>query len=75
MTAENTPDEISFEAAIAEVDALVKKIQNQRSLDSLVADVKRAKELITMCESRILATESELEDILGVDGVHASDSQ
>lgn len=60
-------DQISFEAAIAEIDTIVKKIQGERSLDSLVGDVRRAKELIALCENRISRTEEELNQILGTD--------
>ncbi len=61
----NAKEEVTFDAAVAEIDNIVKKIQTERSLDSLVDDVRRAKELIEICENRILNTEKELNEILG----------
>lgn len=65
----NTSEEegISFEDAVAEIETIVKKIQSEKSLDSLVEDVRKAKTLIAICEKRILQTEAELNEILGVD--------
>ncbi len=60
------PDkEISFEAAVAQIDVIIKRIQSGRSLDSLVDDVREAKALIKICEDRILWTEAELNKMLG----------
>ena len=60
------PDkEMSFEAAVAQIDAIIKRIQAGKSLDSLVEDVRQAKELIKVCEDRILWTEAELSRMLG----------
>lgn len=57
--------EISFEAAVAQIDVIIKRIQSGRSLDSLVDDVREAKALIKICEDRILWTEAELNKMLG----------
>ena len=57
--------EVSFEAAVAQIDVIIKRIQAGKSLDSLVTDVREAKSLIQLCEDRIRQTESELNSILG----------
>ena len=60
-------EEISFESAIEKIDAIIRKIQAGKSLDSLVEDVRAAKALIDMCEARISWTEGELAKMLGED--------
>ncbi len=57
-------NEISFEAAIAEVEQILARISSSKSLDNLVNDVKRAKELLRYCESKVKATEAVIADLL-----------
>ncbi|MDA8196002.1 MAG: exodeoxyribonuclease VII small subunit [Actinomycetota bacterium] len=60
--------EISFEAAIAEVEQILARISTSKSLDNLIDDVKRAKELLQYCESRVKSTESEIAELLSEEG-------
>jgi exodeoxyribonuclease VII small subunit len=57
-------NEVSFEAAIAEVEQILSRISSSKSLDNLIDDVKRAKELLQYCESKVKSTESVIADLL-----------
>ncbi|MDA8117909.1 MAG: exodeoxyribonuclease VII small subunit [Actinomycetota bacterium] len=67
MASNNESDakEVSFEEALERIEAIIKRIQSGKSLDSLVEDVKEAKVLIALCERKISWTESELAKMLG----------
>lgn len=64
---DNSQNEVSFEAAIAEVEQILSRISSSKSLDNLIGDVKRAKELLQYCENRVRTTEAEIADLLSED--------
>ena len=64
-SSESDAKEVSFEEALERIEAIIKRIQSGKSLDSLVEDVKEAKDLIALCERKISWTESELAKMLG----------
>ena len=62
---EGDANEVSFEEALERIETIIKRIQSGKSLDSLVEDVKEAKDLIALCERKISWTEGELAKMLG----------
>ncbi len=54
----------TYETAYAELQNILEAIQTKEvSLDSLAAQLKRAKELIQFCKEKLHAVEAELEDV------------
>ena len=57
--------EQTYEAAYAELKQIAAEIENESvSVDVLAARVKRAAELITYCQSKLRATELEVNNII-----------
>jgi len=63
-------DELTYESAYAELDKIYQEINNEQvSVDLLAEKVKRAATLIQFCQSRLRATEDEINKILsGIPG-------
>jgi exodeoxyribonuclease VII small subunit len=63
-------DELTYESAYAELDKIYQEINNEQvSVDLLAEKVKRAAVLILFCQSRLRATEDEINKILsGIPG-------
>ena len=58
-------DELTYESAYAELDKIYQEINNEQvSVDLLAERVKRAAVLIQFCQSRLRATEDEINKIL-----------
>ena len=77
MAGEATPDiaKMSFEDAIAELEAIVKKLESgQGSLDDAVAAYERGAQLKAHCERRLNEAKLKVERIrLGPDGATGSE--
>ncbi len=57
--------DITYEKALAELEAILKEMQSdQCDIDKLAAKTRRATELIAACRSKLTATEDELRQIL-----------
>jgi exodeoxyribonuclease VII small subunit len=57
--------ELSYEEAYKELKQIALEIENESvSVDVLAARVKRASELITYCQSKLRATEQEVNNII-----------
>lgn len=56
---------ITYEAAYNELKAIAHEIETESvSVDVLAAKVKRASQLITFCQAKLRATESEVSNII-----------
>lgn len=78
MSTENeqfTPvNEMSYRDAVNELDAIVRKMQDDRiDIDQLAAYTRRAAELLTSCRARLTATEEELRSVL--DGIKTTEQE
>ncbi len=57
----------SYDNAVAEVEEILKKLQNPEeamSMDDLLKDVARATGLLTECESYLAQTQQRIKDII-----------
>ena len=56
---------LSYSQAIAEIESIVEKIENNElDIDELASNVKRVDELIKFCTAKLKSTEEEVEQIL-----------
>jgi len=56
---------ISYREAIAEIELIVKKIENDEAdVDELAGNVKRVAELIKICKEKLFKAEKEVKDII-----------
>ena len=57
--------EIKYEAAIAELQAIVSKMENNDlDIDQMSVQLKRAQELIKLCKDKLTKTDEEIKRIL-----------
>jgi exodeoxyribonuclease VII small subunit len=57
--------EIKYEAAIAEIQAIVSKMENDElDIDQMSDQLKRAQELIKLCKDKLTKTDEEIKKIL-----------
>ena len=57
--------EIKYEAAIAEIQAIVSKMENDElDIDQMSEQLKRAQELIKLCKDKLTKTDEEIKKIL-----------
>ena len=57
--------EIKYEAAFAELQAIVRKMENDElDIDQMSEQLKRAKELIKLCKDKLTKTDEEIKKIL-----------
>ena len=57
---------IAYEEALAEVEAILGRIQREEiAVDDLAKEVRRATELIATCKERLLKAEKEVDEIVG----------
>ena len=57
--------EIKYEAAIAEIQAIVSKMENDElDIDQMSEQLKRAQELIKLCKDKLTKTDEEINKIL-----------
>lgn len=58
-------DELSYEAAMQKLTAIVQKIESgQMDIDSLADNLKEAKELISYCKAKLTKVEGDVKKIL-----------
>lgn len=56
---------IKYEKAVAELETIVAEMEAGRlDLDELTTKLKRAKQLITLCNDRLTKTDAEIQKIL-----------
>ncbi len=57
--------EIKYEAALAEIQSIVSKIENDElDVDQMSVQLKRAQELIKFCKDKLTKTDEEIKKIL-----------
>lgn len=60
-----TKESITYSEAIAQVEDILQKFNNEHfDVDRLAVEVKRATELITLCKTKLLKAEKEVNKIL-----------
>ncbi len=60
------PKEISYENAVKQLEEIVAGMENNElDIDSLSANLKRARDLIKLCKDRLAKAESDIGSILG----------
>ena len=59
------PDKINYESAVKELEEIVRKMENdQRDIDSLTEQLKRAQQLVKICKDKLTKTDEEIKQIL-----------
>lgn len=57
--------EIKYEEAVEQLEAIVKKMESgELDVDKIGDELKKAKELITLCKDKLTKTEEEIRKIL-----------
>ena len=57
--------EIKYEAALAELQAIVRKMENDElDIDQMSEQLKHAQELIKLCKDKLTKTDEEIKKIL-----------
>ena len=60
--------EMKYEAAYAELQAIVRKMENDElDIDQMANQLKRAQELIKLCKDKLTKTDEEIKKILAQD--------
>ena len=60
--------ELKYEAAFAELQAIVHKMENDElDIDQMAEELKRAQELIKLCKDKLTKTDEEIKKILAQD--------
>lgn len=63
------PAELSFEAALRELEALVARVESgQLPLDELLAGYKRGAELLALCKDKLAAVDQQIKVLDGKNG-------
>ena len=58
-------ENIKYEAAMAELQAIVRKMENDElDIDQMAEQLKRAQELIKLCKDKLTKTDAEIKKIL-----------
>ena len=56
---------LKYEAAIAELQTIVRKMENDEfDIDQMAEQLKRAQELIKLCKAKLTKTDAEIKKIL-----------
>lgn len=56
---------LSYEEALAELQAIVKKLENKEvKIDELATTVEKANELVVFCQTKLQQTETEIQKIV-----------
>ena len=57
--------ELKYEAAIAELQTIVRKMENdEHDIDQMAEQLKRAQQLIKLCKDKLTKTDTEIKKIL-----------
>lgn len=57
--------EMKYEEAVSELEGIVEKLENnQLDLDEMTVQLKRAQQLIKLCNDRLTKTDAEIKQIL-----------
>ena len=60
--------ETKYEAAFAELQAIVRQMENDElDIDQMAEQLKRAQELIKLCKDKLTKTDEEIQKILAQD--------
>lgn len=58
-------EEMKYEAAIAELQSIVSKMEhNELDIDQMAEQLKRAQQLIKLCKDKLTKTDAEIKKIL-----------
>jgi exodeoxyribonuclease VII small subunit len=58
-------EDVKYEAAMAELQAIVRKMENDElDIDQMAEQLKRAQELIKLCKDKLTKTDAEIKKIL-----------
>lgn len=58
-------NEIKYEEAVAQLEAIVEKMENDElDIDQLTDQLKRAKELVKVCKDKLTKTDEEIKKLL-----------
>ena len=58
-------EEMKYEAAIAELQAIARKIENNElDIDQMAEQLERAQQLIKLCKDKLTKTDAEIKKIL-----------
>ncbi len=58
-------EEMNYEAAMAELQTIVKKMENDElDIDQMAEQLKRAQQLIKLCKDKLTKTDAEIKKIL-----------
>ena len=58
-------EELKYEAAMAELQAIVRKMENDElDIDQMAEQLKRAQELIKLCKDKLTKPDAEIKKIL-----------
>lgn len=58
-------EEMKYEAAIAELQAITSKMENNElDIDQMAEQLKRAQQLIKLCKDKLTKTDAEIKKIL-----------
>ena len=61
-------EEMKYEAAIAELQSIVRKMENDElDIDQMAEQLKRAQELIKLCKDKLTKTDEEIKKILSAE--------
>ena len=65
MSKTNMKEEMKYEAAIAELQSIVRKMENDElDIDQMAEQLKRVQELIKLCKDKLTKTDAEIKKIL-----------
>ena len=57
--------EIKYEEAVRQLEAIVNKMENgELDIDSMVAQLKQAQELVKLCKQKLKRTDNEIQKLL-----------
>ena len=59
---------VNYEQALQELQTIVRKMENDElDIDQMAAQLRRAKQLITLCKDKLTKTDAEIKQILAAE--------